>query len=143
MDGGPAKAGSIVQIGVVIVPPDFTGDINTYTLFYYTSDVKLAHLLEGQRRPPGAARRHLTYDLTTGAQKTARARAAAWHAVAVDRRHGRESGARGLIRRQLVESGTVGGSVKMSTNVPAIAIGDADLVLTTNPGGPAWPAHWG
>jgi hypothetical protein len=29
----------------VIVPPDFTGDINNYTLFYYTSDAKLAHHL--------------------------------------------------------------------------------------------------
>ena len=29
VDDGPTKAGSVVQIGVVIVPPDFTGDINT------------------------------------------------------------------------------------------------------------------
>ena len=100
VDGGPAKAGSIVQIGVVIVPPDFTGDINTYTLFYYTSDVKLAHLFADSGVPAQHVG-HLTYDLTD--RRTARARAAAWHADAVNRRHGRESGARGLIRRQLVE----------------------------------------
>jgi hypothetical protein len=45
VDGASPKAGSIVQIGAVIVPPDFTGDINNYTLFYYTSDAKLAHHL--------------------------------------------------------------------------------------------------
>src|SRR5215510_6546532 len=36
--GERSKAGSVVQIGVVIVPPDFSADINNYTLWYYTSD---------------------------------------------------------------------------------------------------------
>ena len=38
VDGRHARSGSIVQIGAVIVPPDFSGDINNYTLLYYTSD---------------------------------------------------------------------------------------------------------
>ena len=49
VDGGQASAGTIVQIGVVIVPPDFTGDINNYTLWYYTSNLELAVRLKGRR----------------------------------------------------------------------------------------------
>src|SRR5262245_11710807 len=45
VDGHTAKPGEIVQIGAVIVPPDGTGDINNYTIWYYTSDVRLARHL--------------------------------------------------------------------------------------------------
>ena len=45
VDGKRARPGTIVQIGAVIVPPDFTGDINNYTLWYYTSDAQLASRL--------------------------------------------------------------------------------------------------
>src|SRR5215471_17498970 len=45
VDGQRARVGTVVQIGAVIVPPDFTGDINNYTLWYYTSDPKLAQQL--------------------------------------------------------------------------------------------------
>lgn len=30
LDSRPAETGSVVQVGAVIVPPDFTGDINNY-----------------------------------------------------------------------------------------------------------------
>lgn len=40
--GQKAKTSEIVQIGAVIVPPDFTGDINNYTIWYSTTDEKLA-----------------------------------------------------------------------------------------------------
>src|SRR3954462_6746871 len=40
-----SDAGDIVQVGLVIVPPDFTGDINNYTLWYYTTDAELANHL--------------------------------------------------------------------------------------------------
>src|SRR5262249_17931543 len=46
VEGRRPRAGSIVQIGVVIVPPDGTGDINNYTLWYYTSDARLANGLQ-------------------------------------------------------------------------------------------------
>ncbi len=42
VDGRRPRSGAIIQIGAVIVPPDFTGDINNYTLWYYTSNVELA-----------------------------------------------------------------------------------------------------
>lgn len=46
-DGHGQRAGDIVQIGAVVVPTDFTGDINNYTIWYYTSDLRLAlRLLE-------------------------------------------------------------------------------------------------
>jgi hypothetical protein len=41
-DGKKGKAGDLVQIGLVIVPPDGDGDINNYTLYYDTTDAKLA-----------------------------------------------------------------------------------------------------
>ena len=59
--GQRPNIGSIAQIGLVIVPPDFTGDINNYTLWYYTSDAKLAT----QLREAGVNAQHvptLDYD---------------------------------------------------------------------------------
>jgi hypothetical protein len=44
--GHKPKTGAVVQIGAVIIPPDFTGDINNYTFWYYTSDAKLAQHLQ-------------------------------------------------------------------------------------------------
>jgi hypothetical protein len=41
VNGHHPKAGEIIQIGLVIVPPDGTGDINNYTLWYYSSDAEL------------------------------------------------------------------------------------------------------
>ena len=46
VDGGKSKAGSVGQIGAVIVPPDGAGDINNYTFWYYTTSEKLAHRLQ-------------------------------------------------------------------------------------------------
>ena len=43
--GHKPTTAEIVQIGAVIVPPDFTGDINNYTIWYSTSDAKLADRL--------------------------------------------------------------------------------------------------
>lgn len=42
----PAESGSVAHIGVVVVPPDGTGDINNYTLAYATSSRRLAQRLE-------------------------------------------------------------------------------------------------
>lgn len=42
VDGKKGKAGNVVQIGALIVAPDGDGDINNYTFYYDTSDVKLA-----------------------------------------------------------------------------------------------------
>lgn len=42
----PAEPGTVAHIGIVIVPPDGTGDINNYTLAYATSNRRLAQRLE-------------------------------------------------------------------------------------------------
>jgi hypothetical protein len=123
--------GEIVQIGAVIVPPDFTGDINNYTIWYYTSDARLALRLRQagvsaqgvptidyeydtndnslfvRVPPPGIPRLALSGMVTPSTQPAGSFVANWWQA-----------------------SG--GSSVKMSTNVPIINISDADLLLTTN-----------
>ncbi|AUX29687.1 MULTISPECIES: hypothetical protein [Sorangium] len=42
VNGGTATPGSVVQIGLLVVPPDGTGDVNSYTLWYYTDHALLA-----------------------------------------------------------------------------------------------------
>lgn len=45
--GGRSRPGVVVQVGLIIVPPDFSGDVNIYTLWYYTTDERLARHLRG------------------------------------------------------------------------------------------------
>ena len=134
--GHRPKAGSLVQIGVVIVPPDFTGDINNYTLWYYTSDAKLAHHLTRL----GVRAQHvptIDYDYEPSSDGSL--------FVAVPR-PGRPALS---LDGTVVESENASGSfvanwwakadgcrVKMKTNVPEIFIGEANLTLTTVPNGP-------
>jgi hypothetical protein len=133
--GSGSTAGEIVQIGAVIIPPDGTGDINNYTIWYYTSDPLLALrlLLAGVRAQwvptidydyhphnnsfhvrvplPGLPRLELSGSVNPSAQPAGSFVANWWQA-------------------------TRGGNVKMSTHVPVIKIGGADLVMTTNQHGP-------
>jgi hypothetical protein len=118
---------------VVIVPPDFTGDINTYTILYYTSDAALAILLdlagvEAQYVPT------MTDDYLAG-QLHVRVPRPGYPALSVDGRVVAPDAPAGSFRANWWQSGRHG-VVKMDTNVPAIAIGTADLVLTTHPRGP-------
>jgi hypothetical protein len=46
VDNGPAEAGTLTQYGIVVVPPDGTGDINNYTIGYATTSRRLAQRLE-------------------------------------------------------------------------------------------------
>ena len=133
-EGRGQRSGDIVQIGAVIVPPDFTGDINNYTIWYYTSDLRLAlRLLEAHvdaqyvptmdydfdiddntlhvRVPlPGFPRLVVSGSVVPSSQSAGSFIANWWREV-----NGRR--------------------VKMNTNVPSINIGNADLTLTTNPNG--------
>jgi len=43
--GGPAELGTVSQIGVNLVSPDGTGDINNYALLYVTDSLRLAERL--------------------------------------------------------------------------------------------------
>ncbi|MDB4944578.1 MAG: hypothetical protein JWP97_4112 [Labilithrix sp.] len=42
VDGSAPEAGTIAQLGVGIASPDGTGDLNNYTLWYYTTSARLA-----------------------------------------------------------------------------------------------------
>jgi hypothetical protein len=136
--GHSPSAGSIVQIGLVIVPPDFTGNINNYTLWYYTSDVDLARQL--QRR--GVAAQYvptIRYDyVPVGADLPTS------FFVAIPRPGNPLLLLQGTVTESETYSGSFvanwwqkvqGGNVKMNTNVPSIFVGSADLVLQTPPDG--------
>ena len=135
IDGGRVRRGEIVQVGAVIVPPDFTGDINNYTMWYYTNDVYLALRLalagvhaqfvatiDYEYQPgasafhaavplPGVPRLDLSGTVTPSPQSAGSFLANWW---------------------QLTSSGIV----KMGTDVPVIDIGGGDLTLTTAAHGP-------
>jgi hypothetical protein len=136
VDGDRVKAGSVVQIGVVIVPPDFSGDINNYTLWYYTSDAKFANHLE---RLGVAAQQVPTidYDYERGG-------AGSPLFVSVPLPGSPRLSLDGTVTESTTPAGSFeaiwwakvrGNGVRMDTLVPAISIGTADLTLTTDPGG--------
>jgi len=135
VNGYMPKAGEIVQIGLVIVPPDFTGDINNYTLWYYTSDAKLAT----QLRDAGVTAQHvptIDYDFDTGDNSLF---------VRVPRPGSPRLALFGTVSPSPNPAGAFlanwwqqadAGRVKMSTQVPTINIGGADLTLMTDPSNP-------
>lgn len=135
VDGHPPKAGKVVQIGVVIVPPDFTGDINNYTLWYYTSHNKLAKRL----REFGIDAQHvgnIKYPLGDGSPRP--------FYVAIPKPGNPSFWIEGTVSVPANPASfnanwwvkVNGGSVKMATQVPEILIGGADLTLMTHPAGP-------
>ena len=130
--GRRPSSGAVVQIGAVIVPPDFTGDINNYTLWYYTSNVELAVRLsqigvDAQFVPT------LDYDLFRSGQD------GLFH-VAVPLPGRPSLKLEGVVTQSNSPAGSfeanwwVKGShriLKMNTRVPEIFIGNADLTLET------------
>jgi hypothetical protein len=134
--GQPPNAGSIAQVGLVIVPPDFTGDINNYTLWYYTTDAELANHLV--RLGVGAQHvQNIRYDYVPSA-----AGSPVPFSVNVPRPGDPMFSLAGTVTRSEIPSGSFvanwwqggrRGSVKMNTDVPAIYIGGATLTLTTDP----------
>jgi hypothetical protein len=135
VDGDKPGAAEIVQIGAVIVPPDGTGDINNYTFWYYTSDPKLAT----QLRKAGVSVQHtptIDYDFDQDDNS---------FMVRVPRPGAPRFVLSGTVQPSPTPAGsflanwwqqTENGVVKMSTSVPVINIGGADLTLTTDPSSP-------
>lgn len=129
--GHRPTSGEIVQIGAVINSPDFTGDINNYTIWYYTSDLRLALrlLLAGlsaqyvptidynydthdnsfhvQVPRPGTPSLTLSGTVSPSSQPAGSFVANWWQATRV-------------------------GKLKMSTSVPITNIGGSDLTVSTN-----------
>jgi hypothetical protein len=127
------KAGEIVQIGAVIIPPDFTGDINNYTIWYYTSDAKLASEL----REAGVNAQHVpTIDYNYADDGSFN--------VHLPKPGTPQFDLLGTVQPSPDPAGsflanwwqqTPAGIEKMATNVPLINIGGANLALTTEPSG--------
>jgi hypothetical protein len=62
INGHPGKEGHFVQIGAPIIPPDGTGMINTYQLWFYT-DLLPLHLAFNAVGMPSQYNAHLNYKL--------------------------------------------------------------------------------
>ncbi len=130
VQGIKKRTGNIVQIGAIIVPPDGTGDINNYTLYYYTDDIVMWLYLkfvgvDAQFVPT------LEYRISGNNSLVVRIPAPGSPRFQIA----------GNIAPSNVPSGSFlanwwqkssCGIVKMSTYVPEIKIGGADLTLTTN-----------
>src|SRR5215813_294000 len=131
VDGDKVRPGEIVQIGAVIVPPDGTGDINNYTIWYYTSDIDLALRLRfagvnAQFVPT------IDYDyVASGNSLNVRVPLPGMPRLQLS----------GTVTPSSIPAGsftanwwqqTEDGKVKMTTVVPDIRIGAANLTLTTN-----------
>lgn len=63
VDGSAFEPGTVAQLGVGIVSPDGTGDINNYTAWYYTTSLRLAVRLKALGIPAEWSPR-LGYELT-------------------------------------------------------------------------------
>lgn len=132
--GQGSRSGDIVQIGAVIVPPDFTGDINNYTIWYYTSDLRLAF----QLRAAGVSAQYVPtidyhYD-TDDNMLDVRVPILALPRLVVSGTVAPSSQPAGSFVANWWQSADHG-TTKMSTTVPVINIGSADLILTTNSNG--------
>jgi hypothetical protein len=135
VNGESSKAGDIVQIGLVIVPPDGTGDINNYTIWYYASDANLAT----QLRKVGVTAQHVPtidfdYDGDNNTLFVRVSRPGTPGLVLFGSVQPSPSTAGSFLANWWQQAET--GNIKMATNVPVINIGGADLTLTTNPNGP-------
>jgi hypothetical protein len=129
VQGFKKRTGNIVQIGAIIIPPDGTGDINNYTLYYYTDDIVMWLYLnvvgvDAQYVPT------LQYRMSANNSLLVRIPVPGFPRFQIA----------GNIAPSNVSSGSFlanwwqkspCGIVKMSTNVPVIKIGGADLTLTT------------
>jgi hypothetical protein len=127
------RIGEIVQIGAVIVPPDGTGDINNYTFFYYTDDLRLASRLFLTGVP---AQFVPIIDYQQGADNS--------FSVRVPLPGIPHFTVSGTVMPSPNPAGSftanwwrksLRGRVKMNTNVPVINIGGANLELKSNPNG--------
>ena len=133
--GQKAYAGEIVQIGAVVVPPDGSGDINNYTLLYYTSDLRLAlRLVLGG--VPAQFVPTINYDYHSANNSLlVRVPLPGLPRLEVSGTVSPSNQPAGSFVANWWQVGR-GGFIKMSTNVPSINIGGANLNLAVNPNGP-------
>jgi hypothetical protein len=132
VDGSAPEAATVGQLGVSIVSPDGSGDINNYTAWYYTTSLRLAVRLQLLGVPAEWVPR-LGYDLVPGSANsgTLRIDLAAGHpafrvtAPVVEP----VAAAVAFQANWWIQSGTQ--RTKMSTPIPALRFGSAAAILTT------------
>ena len=131
--GHEAKTAAIIQIGAVIVPPDFSGDINNYTIWYSTSESKLATELQraginSQLVPT------IDYDYRLSSLLSVRVPAPGCPQLELfGDVHPTATPGGSFVANWWQQTGAV--VVKMRTEVPVIKIGTANLTLTTDQSG--------
>jgi hypothetical protein len=64
LDKGASQVTTIAQVGIAVIPPDGTGDINNYTLLYSTDNAQLAKELN-QAGQPAEFDPHLAFELNS------------------------------------------------------------------------------
>jgi len=136
VDGERTKGGSIVQLGVVIAPPQAGAFIDTYALWYYTTDAKLAH----QLRKAGMNAQHvptIEYDYAPSPAATqpfsVKVRKPGDPTLSLTGTVAPSPGPAGFFVANWWNLGT-GGLLKMTTTVPSINTGGANLILSTDAG---------
>jgi hypothetical protein len=65
VDGKAEGPGSVAQIGLAIIPPDGSGDVNNYTVVYVTNSERLAQRLR-RAGLPATSDEGLLYEFTRG-----------------------------------------------------------------------------
>jgi len=132
--GGPAERGTVSQIGVNLVSPDGTGDINNYALLYVTDSLRLAERLRRFGLParldpkmiyevnPAAASLELFIQVHGVADVSH-----FLHGSVGDPPPGGESP---FLANWWFTSAA--GRMRMSTQIPAFAAGPADVALYTS-----------
>jgi hypothetical protein len=134
IDGGPPEAGTVAQLGVSVVSPDGTGDINNYTAWYYTTSARLASRLRARGVPAEYVPR-LVYDVASSDDPAVRALTVdvarpghpPFHVTAPVIEPG--PGAIPFHANWWKESGAR--RTKMSTPIPSIRFGGATATLQT------------
>lgn len=136
VDGHRGQSGTVVQVGAVVVPPDGTGDINNYTLWYYTDDQRLQSALD--RVGLRTQKVHIGYQqgpLESGqASLSVRLKRPADPSFALDGTVNPVTVPAGAFVANWWSQSDCLGTLKLSTEVPVIAVGQANLVATTKPG---------
>jgi hypothetical protein len=126
-------AGIFVQIGLVIAPPDATGDVNVYTCWYYTSHAGLARSLRrfginAQRVPeidfhylPSSARAPLRVIVAQPGEPP----------LSLEGSVLQPGEPVSFVANWWAKSES--GSIKMTTSIPRSLVAEASLTLTTDP----------
>ena len=132
--GSPQRPAIVAQVGIAVISPDGTGDINNYTLLYATDDEQLAQALN-QSGLPAVLDRALAYEFTPDSSGHGELYVAvspslqpAWFLTgAADPP---PSGGAPVVANWWFNGGR--GVLKMATSIPSISYGAANFSLHTS-----------